>query len=199
MKIPTGWSQVTLRDYIAISSLSEKEPDYYIQLIATLSGVTLSEVDRLPISEYKKAVAALQFLKTPAKDKVKARIKVKGREFHVFLYTHQLTTGQYNDIMAYCQDPEKVTESIPKIMSAFCLPVKRKWWGKKYVPPYDGKDAMARADFFEENMTMDQVFPLTDFFLQTLKNLIPAIQIYLGLQLKNLEKKQRKMMSKVSS
>lgn len=199
MKIPASWSQVTLRDYISIATLSEEEPDYYIQLIATLSGATLNEVERLPVSEYRRAVQALQFLKKQPKDKVKVRIKVKGREFHACLYTHQLTTGQYTDLMAYCKDPKKITENLPKIMAAFCLPVKRRWWGWKYVAKYEGEEVLPRAEFFEENMTMNQVFPMSDFFLQTLKNLIPAIQIYLEREMIRLKNHQKKMMKKESS
>lgn len=193
MKIPVNWSQVTLRNYIAISSLSDLEGlEYKIQLIATLTGEPLSAVERLPISEFTKAAKALEFIKHQPKDKVKVRFKVKGQEFHTFLYTHQLSAGQYMDIMSYCKDDKKIIENLPKILSAFCLPVKRRWWGGKYVVPYDGVEALKRAEFFEENMTMDRVFPIADFFLQVLKNLTPAIATYLERELKRVNKMMMK-------
>lgn len=133
VQIKKSWDAITWKEYEQIEQIisSDIPSDYKaIHLISVLTGLSVDDIERLPVKEIQKFIPALEFLQTePEPHKHQFEYTVNGREYAFTGMIHTITTAQYIDYRAYMQEENK---DVVKLMSVFMVPK-----GHEYNDGYD--------------------------------------------------------------
>jgi hypothetical protein len=167
-----NWSDITLGQYQhSLMILGTDFPDFNkeVELVCYLLNLPKEEVVKMPIPKYKEYAAKLDFMTKKHNEKMRTEFEVEGQKFDVIWQMQKRTAGQMIDLTMLTKEPELIYDRLHELMAVVCIPK-----GKDY----DG-DIAERAQLFKDNLTMDIVFPIADFFLKTLKSSLEAIRDYL--------------------
>lgn len=131
--IKSSWDSLTWREYEQIEQILNTDiPTSYkaVHLVSVLTGLTVEELEVLPISEFQKFLPALEFLQTePETHTHQFEYTINDREYDFRGKLDEITTAQYIDYRAYMDKEEK---DIVEIMSVFLIPK-----GHEYNDGYD--------------------------------------------------------------
>lgn len=135
-----------------------EEIDKQVRTIAELSGLTPDEVLRLPIADYKKGVAAAEFLTHPIEEDRRRRpakvYRLAGLELAV-QDMEKMTTAQYIDAQTFMDQGE---DGIIPLLSVFLVP--------KGHPYGEGYDVQQVQQAVADHLSTEAVFDLAAFFLR---------------------------------
>ncbi len=181
--VPTSWKGIKLKQYIDIRPILTMEAndiERLINLLCILLNKPRKEVEMLSINDYSKIRKALAFLdEDVAKMKLHKRFVCNGQNYRVNLDATKLTGGQYISVMQMLNGIEnnenKLYENLPMILTAICVPIKRRWFRWVDVEVSDA-DYRKMANEFNEYLTMDIVLPIAVFFCNLWQNLTASIQ-----------------------
>lgn len=194
MKLPTSWGEVYLSQYIKISEISSvdmDEIDKQVKILSLLSGEDEETVLSLPLPKIKQCNSAISFIYSVPKTKgIKKVIKVGGKRFLINHNLSEITGGEYIDLSTYTKDATTVTPNLHYILSIFFHPINIFGMVKKesYIKNANGKlcQKLERrnktAQLLKDNLTMDEVFSLSAFFLKSWERLTETTQDYLEKQ-----------------
>ena len=132
----TSWNEITFNEFNQIIQIASADiPQSYktVNLVSLLSGMSVDELENLPLSQFTSMSAKLSFLDN-IPDKVidhKDRYKVNGREYYLQADIPSIITAQYIDYHNYSQEEDK---DLTKLVSCFLVPV-----GHKYGDGYDNE------------------------------------------------------------
>ena len=131
MKLPYSYHGITVKQYQEIHPFlkDEMELDDWVKIISILSGLTVAEVETIPIQKLKNHLIQLSFLKNAMSNKVKKRIRVGKRFYKACLDAENLNTAQYTAIKTFCTNGQTVA-NLDKICS--CIYLKLTWKGWNY-------------------------------------------------------------------
>lgn len=131
--IKNSWEDLTWNEYSQIEQILNTDipADYKaVHLISVLTGVSVDELERLPISQFQRLLPALEFLQTePETHTHRFEYEVNGRQYKFTGKIDEITTAQYIDYRSYMEKEEK---DVVELMSAFMIPV-----GHDYNDGYD--------------------------------------------------------------
>lgn len=131
--IKNSWDSVTWKEYEQIEQIlnTEISSDYKaINLVAVLTGLSLDEIELLPISEFQKFIPALEFLKTqPKTHNHKFEYTINDRDYVFRGKLDEISTAQYIDYRTYMSEENK---DVVKLFSCFLIPK-----GHEYNDGYD--------------------------------------------------------------
>jgi hypothetical protein len=131
--IKNSWESLTFAEFEQLIQISDAEiPETYktAHLISILTGLSVDEVESLPIPIYMKLTPALAFLNTtPPEIKHKNEYTVNGRKYIVHAEVDKICTAQFLDYTGYGKDKPVSTT---KMASCFLVPE-----GHKYGDGYD--------------------------------------------------------------
>lgn len=129
----TDWSVLTYSEFEQLMQIAEANiPEQYktTHLISILTGLSIEEIEKLPIKIYKSLSNALVFLnKQPNEVKHKNEYTVNGRKYIVMAEVDKIITAQFLDYTNYSKE-ERV--STIKMTSCFLVPE-----GHSYGDGYD--------------------------------------------------------------
>ena len=188
IKIKNNWNEITWKEYEQIEQIlnTEISSDYKaINLVSVLTGLSLDEIELLPISEFQKFIPALEFLKTqPETHNHKFEYTVNGREYIFRGKLDEISTAQYIDYRTYMSEENK---DVVKLFSCFLIPK-----GHEYNDGYDIEQV--KSDI--EDMCWLDVRAASFFFRIQLAAYILILKSSLQKTLKETQatKKQRKEM-----
>jgi hypothetical protein len=168
--LPKDWSQVTLKQFQAIQALLEDEGTVYsknAEIISVVSGMDISEVERLSLESYTKVMNALEFITQPIEKKLKRDFKLNGKRYRVVHDIYQITGGQYITLQHLLGNPESVIDNLHHIMAVFVIPYERKWWGWKRGEYNADKHEEVAQEML--SCPIDIIHPLSGFFLDNWK------------------------------
>lgn len=184
MQIPKSWAGVTIQQFKDLSKLDKSdELDFSINTIAIICGMTVDEVESLPIAKIKEITNSLAWMnKMP--EKFVNDFKLNGVKYIVDPSIQKISAAQYIDLNEYVK--KGVTENLDNIMTVFCFPTSGIFRKKpsKYGQGYSLK---ATAELFNEQLTMDVCYPLSLFFCKLLNKSTPIIKDYLEKELEKLK------------
>ena len=189
VRVPTSWEDVTLRQFIELSKVPDmgfSKEDANLRILSILTGIDDSELYELPVGELAKINALVKFIES--KDSlfpVKYKIKIKDKRYKFEWKTNLLTSGEYIDIQEYLKSKN---DNLHKILAIYLKPInifgfrikskyKKNIYGK-YIQTLESREETAQ--FLLDNITMDKVFAMSGFFLQTWGVLMKATQAYLA-------------------
>lgn len=154
----TGWSQITLDEFIQIDNLrkSNKPADEIsIEMISILTGWKTKEIEQLPLSVVTRLINGLDFLSTPIKgSKTKKNYIFNNRKYKLDCDITDISTAKYIDYTNIMQNEDKDYLSL----IALCLVPK----GHNYNDGYDMEQA--REDL--KTITMEDYQGIVNFLLK---------------------------------
>ena len=122
--IKNSWEDLTWNEYSQIEQiLSTDIPSHYkaVHLVSVLTGVSVDELEKMPINQFQKFIPALDFLYTePETHTHRFEYEVNGRQYKFTGKIDEITTAQYIDYRSYM---EKEDKDIVELMSVFMIPV----------------------------------------------------------------------------
>ena len=159
--IKNSWDSLSWKEYEQLEQILNTDiPSDYktVHVIALLSGLTVEEIERIPVNQFNKILPALEFLQTePETHYHQFEYTINGREYDFKGKLQEITTAQYIDYRAYISEDQK---DIVKLMSVFLIPK-----GHEYNDGYDMEqvindindmcwlDLRAAAFFFQDSVS----------------------------------------------
>lgn len=186
VKIKNSWESISWKEYEQIEQILNADiPSDFkaMSLISVLTGLSMDEVENLPITEFNKLLKAIEFLqKEPKTRRHKFEYKVNDREYVFKGDLNDISTAQYIDYRAYMAEEDR---DVVKLFSCFLIPK-----GHDYNDGYDMNQV--RSDI--EDMCWLDVRAATFFFRIQFSAFILILKSYLVKLLKETKatKKQRK-------
>lgn len=178
--LPIGW---WLRIQRIVRDDALEEIDKQVRTIAELSRLTPDEVLRLPIAEYKRCVAAAEFLTHPIEEDRRRRpakvYRLAGLELAV-QDMEKMTTAQYIDAQTFIAQGE---DGIIPLISVFLVP--------KGHPYGEGYDVRQVQQAVADHLSTEAVFDMTAFFLRRSARSMMRTLRFLGRAKANLERKAK--------
>lgn len=175
-----NYKDLTVEKYLQLQEVdwtSMEEIDIQSTMISILADMDVEDVLDLPITEYRKMAAQLQFM--TVEPKVKPRkidnVKINGKEFYVLKDVKDMTAGQYIDYQSYIQQND--IKMLPYTLSCVIIPK-----GKKY----------GEVDAIEDIMqlSVEEALTIANFFMNKSRSLTRGTLLYLEWMMK---RKMRKM------
>lgn len=175
-----NYKDLTVEKYLQLQEVdwtSMEEIDIQSTMISILADMDVEDVLDLPISEYRKMAAQLQFMTVEPKVKPRKidKVKINGKEFYVLKDVKDMTAGQYIDYQSYIQQND--IKMLPYTLSCVIIPK-----GKKY----------GEVDAIEDIMqlSVEEALTIANFFMNKSRSLTRGTLLYLEWMMK---RKMRKM------
>lgn len=176
---PTSWQDVTIKQYydlLEVINIEANDEDKALMMLGALTGIPIEDLQsKVPISELKKAIDALQFIggKTDYKPKVVLRLGKRKFEFDMIL--KESNAASFISLSDYCKDAETTKKNIHNIIAVFTHELG--WFGRRKARTIHSQKEM--AEYFLNNLTMDKAFGYSAFFLTSYKALLKSTADYL--------------------
>jgi hypothetical protein len=161
IELPQSWEDITIKQFIEISSVQENYPDdieQMIELLSVLSGVRREQLELLDIGSLRKAFDAIAFINNEQLPQVpKQRIKINGIDYFAdFAIDNTLNAGDYISLKHFTKDPKAAINNIHNILAVVYKPVHKK-----------NKDSLTHSQIAEDfllSMKITEAYPVAVFF-----------------------------------
>lgn len=194
MKQTKSWEDVTLKQYydlLDVIDLHLSDEDKAIAMLSAVSGVDMDVlINKVDVKVLGKAISDLKFIEnTIPTGKAKAFFKLKGRKFFFDMVLRDSNASSFISLTENTKTGDIAKRNIHNVMAIFCHELN--WWGVKKKRTINSQKEI--ADFFKDNMNMNDAFLYRDFFLLSYKSLQKATLSYLGKQNKKMMKELKKV------
>lgn len=167
MKLPKGWHEVTIKQYLGINDLIIDQSidmiDKQVRVIAELTGRSIDEIEQLDLSEFKSMCSQTSFLYEKPSDRLTGSFIIDGVKY-IFYPTKPIRKAKdFIDLSHLTKDKDHILDNIHKIMAVFCKPETE-------------QDFNERAEIFLQKLTIDKAYPIAVFFWTVFQKLSPIIQ-----------------------
>lgn len=187
-KIYDNYNVLPLGLYLDILKINDDETlddlDRQCAILSVLTGLSESDVMRLPLDEYAALSAKLAFLSVDVpqpKRSIGKTILIGLRSYSVPHNPAKITTAQFVDFRTYAGQWKDGNRPVAELLSALLVPE-----GKEYAVGYEVEDVQRDI---KENMGTTSAFALCAFFLTSWRRFIEASLSSLERPLKKIEKK----------
>ena len=160
-----------------------------IAILSVMSGVSIEDLREVIMSDIKRMMASLDFLKKAPTGKLKWYYPLTWNGYRITKDAKKLTAGQYIDLNYFLSN-HKSPKNFPDIMAILMQPTRFGFVRKKKPLEHGEIKDVAKS------MPMTMVKPLTDFFLQAYGGLEVTMSTY---SLKKMEKKLQEVRNQVRS
>lgn len=179
MKV-TNYSQLTISQFVAINRINESDKDLLdkqTEIAAVLHGCNPSEIEALPIEDYKKAVSIGKFFNEPMPTKITQKFKCNGVWYWFAYEINKHSWGQYISYKDLIQNKtqSEILEKTAELLAMFCVPMKRTWYGKLKPTKWDSNKVPHIRQEFYDHLTMDIANPISLFFSTLLTALTESL------------------------
>lgn len=195
-KIPSNWSEVTIKQFQALSLIEYKDReitlDLIIEVMAALLEVSEEDINSLPFDVLNQI--NLDFLNQQPKElKYKKEIKVNDKKYELMDNFNLMSMGEFYDLEAYIKEEEGSIMNMHKILSILYTPKKPfiSKFKKKTRRKYDFIETNKIADEFLDYMNMEQASTAIGFFLL-------GINHFMKITLDSLLKEKTRQMTEIS-
>ena len=179
------YKDIKINQYLELCDLLKESDDLdllsiQVKEISIVFGISEDEVLNLPLPDYQKKVREISFLSQPLKPCPKKinSLVIGDRKFNIIKDVKNMTAGQFVDYNTFIGMNDK--KYTPHILSVFVVPE-----GKKYGE-YDQDE---HIEFLSANLDIQTAYDICFFFLHKLQNLLKAMELYLGWEIKKNRKK----------
>jgi len=165
---------LTIKQFYDIESIikdMEDPVERNLHLLAAVKGITIDDVENMPINKVKTELAKLNYLNLDMPDKIKHKFKIKGRTFKIVWKLEDIRANQYIDFKHFASQEQ----SIHKCMAVLCIELDWLRRSKGYQP----QKHKELSEFFFKHMDISIAYPLMLFFCRYTEELMPIIKTYL--------------------
>jgi len=163
-------TKFTLKEYYKYNELlQDADPD-----MDEIFKLFDCEVGEMSIGLFQKTQSEIFSMKIEQK-KIKQIYDLNGKRFKACLSLPKIKAGQFIDFQSYSS-----TKKLEMILSVFLIPQHRKffmWYDNKYNEGYDIAEAQ---EYILNNMLIEDVQSLTDFFFRQSASLQKVTHLYLA-------------------
>lgn len=159
--IPTSWNDVTLREFIELSSLdfdSYKSPvEYYIHVLRVFGNDNIENIfDYIKAVDLNSIIGQMSFMNEEPKKLDNKSVEIEGEMYFLSDNLNELTVGEYVSIESLIeQKGQSSVDSIPTVLSVLLRP-------KNEV--FDSANCVKRAELFKDALSIEQVLGMSVFF-----------------------------------
>lgn len=189
INIKSSWNDITIKDFIQIQQIKNSEIDEIdkeFEILSILTGKQISELEQLPILEWKQLKQNFNFLFTeiPKTDKFPDTLNINGINYKVIKNIPELKAGQGIDLINYTKDNTKIIQNLHKICSVVLLPKNKRGIVEKYgQTSFD----ITQKNLYE-NMKIIDALSIGFFFITLYNCLLEITKDYLNQEIpKNLK------------
>lgn len=198
MKLPKGWHQVTIDQFLKYHTICtrkwEDPIDLEINILAALSGKETTELLKLKRPELLSHMKELDFLKNLPDTRISPTFKIKGQKYKAILTMDDMTAGQFvnfSDIIKGVK-PEEYIYRMHELIGAMCIRQQRGLFldgGKVCFTRYEYEGYKGNSETFLTLMPFSVAYPYYVFFCKVMDRYLAVTPSYL---LKKIQKVQRK-------
>lgn len=178
IQMKTSWESINFNEFEQLIQIAEANiPEHYktSHLISILTGLSIEEIEDLPITVYTKLASHLSFMnETPKEVKHKTEYEVNGRVYEVHAEVDKICTAQFLDYTTYMREEQP---SLRKLTSCFIIPK-----GHKYGDGYDMNQVL-----FDIGCMQFQDVKALSFFLQL------QYAAYMQISIDSMDRQMKKM------
>lgn len=174
-------TKLTLKEYNEYNKLLQEDEQDVVQILE-LFGY---DVDTMSISEFNKVQDDI-INSVIENKKIKLFYKIGDKRFKSCLSIPKIKAGQFIDFQNYTSN----NSGIECILSVFLIPQYKKWgiWrDNNYGENYD---ILEIQDYLLNNMLIEDVKSLSDFFLRQSESLLKIMNLYLKKKMMKEKKKE---------
>lgn len=187
---PITWKDVTIKQFNEYQAINEsktfEEEEKLIYLVSIFCGITTKEVEAMDITTFKECLSNITTLVQAEQPKtITSEVTIDGVLYKYNYMKPIHNAGQYIDLMVLGKKNNVPNMNFHKILAVFFLP-----------PKQVEQSFTERCILFEKKMTMDIVFPMVAFFLNSYPVLMKATQDYMQNQVEKNLKIMQKMIAK---
>ena len=159
--IPTSWNDVTLREFIELSSLdfeSYKSPvEYYIHVLRIFGNDNIENIfDYIKAVDLNSIIGQMSFMNEEPEKLDNKSVEIDGEMYFLSDNLNELTVGEYVSIESLIeQGGQSSVDSIPTVLSVLLRP-------KNEV--FDSANCVKRAELFKDALSIEQVLGMSVFF-----------------------------------
>ncbi len=178
LKIPTGWDQISLGQFIELSQVTTDDIADSVKIISILSDIDPEEVMKMQTEELKGIIAQLAWMNILPESVFKHTIKVEGVDYGIVPELNALTVGEWVDLEEFIND---YPNSIHKVMAVLYRPVIYNVNDTtRFIEKYEGNTTLKRAELFFDKMMISDVYGASLFFsltgMEFIRNLNTSLQ-----------------------
>lgn len=190
VNIPSGWQDVTLKDYLAYQKALkpyEGVEDYdrivFEKAINHFCNISTEDLYDIPVENYNALFDRVKDILTEGYDlPLVHRFTILSTEFGFIPNLNEMSYGEYLDLVTYFKD---MWVNMPTIMSILYRPVIESDKSTYSISSYKGTNENTE-ELFKEKLTMDIVWGAIGFFLNLQKDLVNDTLIFLSKKMENL-------------
>lgn len=178
-KLPKSWADVTVPQLIQIDEVKNDksiDEDLYpnitrnLLILSIFTGIPYEEYESMPMSEWKKDLAQIDFINEMPQDKIVQDFSCGGYYWKVNHKVSELSAKQMVEHYELTKDPTKILFNANKIMALYCEPYK---WGRKIkLSDEQIQNALVKCP-------INVLYPLTFFFAKAYPHYLKVTTDYL--------------------
>lgn len=190
MKLPVSYSDISVKEYQDLSKILKDKmtSDDWIEVLAKVSGLTVSEIETIPLKKLRHYFVLISFLgKTPSV-KTKKYLKVGKYWLKKETDAENICTAQYASIKEFCKDGQAINNlnhiaacsyRVFKLRHKYMESgvQKSKWFSFVYDPNYHKEISTKILD-----KNINQIYGTVFFCSKVLKFLMENTEDYLKAQ-----------------
>lgn len=165
INLPKDWTEVSVEQYQALQFIVDEDDIYVknISIIAIMSGIETSKLEKVSLKSYTKLMNSLDFLNSPIENKLTRKFKLSGKKYKMVTDLYELNGGQYITLMHLLKNEDDTVRNLHQLMAVFCTPFKKKFlWFGKYEYEGDNHQEVSREML---DLPISIAYPLASFFL----------------------------------
>ena len=154
INLPKDWTEVSVEQYQALQFIVDEDDIYVknISIIAIMSGIETSKLEKVSLKSYTKLMNSLDFLNSPIENKLTRKFKLSGKKYKMVTDLYELNGGQYITLMHLLKNEDDTVRNLHQLMAVFCTPFKKKFlWFGKYEYEGDNHQEVSRGETNKED------------------------------------------------
>lgn len=176
MKIPKSWAEVTIKQVINSSDISNdtemNDIEKMAMMVSVMTNTPIIEVNKFTLTKTREIMAQMGFLNEQPSDKFVNEVVIQGKKYIVNPDITKITNEQFQAFEFFTRDKEAISSNLHNLMAIICL---------EEGQQYSMDTAPTRAELFYNHMTFDVVAPVSTFFFRLLtessRNILHSLEL----------------------
>ena len=163
INLPDNWSQVSISQFMEISSLDKDLDNYSLMVASILSNVDSEEIRKYNTDSYNRIMSHLSWTNTlPVDGNWKPILEIDGEKYGFINKLSDLSLGEWVDLENYI---DNYSNNIHKVTAILYRPLITALNDNfRIVEDYDSNTMELRAEFFKDKVNIDDVYGSLVFF-----------------------------------
>lgn len=173
--IPTSWDEVTLDQFRLIFELEDESINNKIKLFQVFIDLDRELIEQLSYDSFNEVIDVLNFVWTIDNELTEKIIEVNGIKYGLHPDLEKLTLGEWIDLEYFMKD---FKTNFDKIITVILRPVVTQDENGYTIEKFNDSTFNDRLQIFRKHLSPRYVLPITNFFLNFVKESMIRSRIY---------------------